>query len=173
MGIKTLRCGLVALLVPILVTIMARCIKKQGVRRAMAAALLFLYAGGIIWLTLVGRASEESQINQTPFWSYALFADPQYRWQIYLNILLFVLFGFLLPLVIRRGFWAVVLIGLLFSIGIEATQYFFRLGFCEFDDVFHNTLGTALGYGYGQLLSFLERSLEDRWGGFSSDAGSR
>ena len=54
------------------------------------------------------------------------------------------------------------LIALLFSIVIEATQYFFRLSLCEFEDVFHNMLGTALGYD--RLMSLLERKLRKPMG---------
>lgn len=160
MGIKTIRCGLIAFLVPIVVTIIIRCVKRQSAKRAIETMALLLYIVGILWLTVGGRSSDKSQINLTPFWSYSLFANPEYRWQIYMNVFLLIPFGFLLALSTKRGFLFTVLIGLLFSIGIEAAQYLFHLGFCEFDDVFHNTLGTALGYGYGRLLSGLERKLE-------------
>ena len=39
----------------------------------------------------------------------------------------------------------VILIGCLCSITTEATQYLLKMGWCETDDVIHNTLGTALG----------------------------
>ena len=38
-----------------------------------------------------------------------------------------------------------ILIGCLCSIATEATQYLLKMGWCETDDVIHNTLGTAIG----------------------------
>ena len=73
-----------------------------------------------------------------------------------MNVFLFFPFGFLLPFAAKRNFPQSLLIGFLFSVGIEAAQYFFCLGMCEFDDVFHNSMGTALGYGYWKALSWVE-----------------
>ena len=39
----------------------------------------------------------------------------------------------------------VILIGCLCSIATEATQYMLKMGWCETDDVIHNTLGTTIG----------------------------
>ena len=36
-------------------------------------------------------------------------------------------------------------IGLLLSAEIELTQFVFRLGVCELDDVLNNTIGAAIG----------------------------
>ena len=38
-----------------------------------------------------------------------------------------------------------ILIGCLCSIATEATQYLLKMGWCETDDVIHNTLGTVIG----------------------------
>ena len=37
------------------------------------------------------------------------------------------------------------ILGMLFSIGIEAAQFYYGLGRCEVDDVIMNTLGCAIG----------------------------
>lgn len=42
---------------------------------------------------------------------------------------------------------------LAFSVFIEATQYFTGRGLCEFDDVFHNTLGACIGFIIWKKLS--------------------
>lgn len=60
-------------------------------------------------------------------------------WDIALNILLFIPLGFLL------GRKQAIAIGLLLSAGIELTQFVFRLGVCELDDVLNNTIGAAIG----------------------------
>lgn len=63
-----------------------------------------------------------------------------------LNILLYYPVGYLLPILFPRiKPKHVILIGCLCSIATEATQYLFKMGWCETDDVIHNTLGTAIG----------------------------
>ena len=47
----------------------------------------------------------------------------------------------------------VILIGCLCSIATEATQYLLKMGWCETDDVIHNTLGTAIGVWVWHLQS--------------------
>lgn len=94
------------------------------------------------------------QIDLTPFWSYAKFGQADIRWQVYMNVFLFVPFGFMLPWCMERlqRLWKVVLIAAVFSALTEVAQYFFRIGLCETDDVIHNTLGAVIGYGYWRLL---------------------
>lgn len=43
------------------------------------------------------------------------------------------------------GGWKGVLLGFLLSCGIEIVQYTGRLGYCEMDDVLHNTIGAGIG----------------------------
>lgn len=65
---------------------------------------------------------------------------------IVLNILLYVPLGYLLPFVFRklRG-WQVVLIAFLCSAVTEVTQFVFRIGLFEWDDMLNNTLGCVIG----------------------------
>ncbi|MCL2696221.1 MAG: VanZ family protein [Clostridiales bacterium] len=63
------------------------------------------------------------------------------------NIGCFVPFGFLLPLLMKRPrFLTVAAIGAGFSLAIEVTQYFSRMGVAELDDLILNTLGVVIGY---------------------------
>ena len=59
----------------------------------------------------------------------------------YLNILLFVPFGFLLHLPPRET----IILGFLFSLAIEISQLISGLGMFETDDLITNTLGTWIG----------------------------
>lgn len=94
------------------------------------------------------------QIDLTPFWSYAQFHNAAIRWQVYMNVFLFIPFGFMLPWCSEwlQRLWKVLLISAIFAALTEAAQYFFRIGLCETDDVIHNTLGAVIGYGYWRLL---------------------
>ena len=48
--------------------------------------------------------------------------------------------------------------GFIFSSVIELSQLALKRGLCEFDDVFHNTLGCVIGYGVGMMMIGMVRS---------------
>ena len=122
--------------------------------------VIILYAAYIVYKTLLFRTSgTDHHIDLTPFWSYSHFSEYGVRYQIYMNIFLFIPFGFLLSWAKKWSMAKAVLTGCIFSILIEAIQYIFCLGLCEFDDVFHNTLGTALGYWYWRGLEFITEKI--------------
>jgi glycopeptide antibiotics resistance protein len=71
-----------------------------------------------------------------------------YYEQIVKNILLFVPFGFLPALLIKRfNSIKIVPLAFLFSFYIELSQLLFRRGLFELDDLFNNSLGALIGYG--------------------------
>lgn len=121
-------------------------------KRVIAGILLILYIGFIIYTTLLCREPRDyREYNFQLFWSYQRFFDdiePQ-RKQIVLNILFFVPFGVLIPLCVNGSrnqqlvFTAIS--AYLLSGTIEFLQLILKLGFAEFDDVFDNTLGAAIG----------------------------
>ncbi len=52
--------------------------------------------------------------------------------------------------------WVIsIIIGSLLSTVIEVIQLFFHRGLFEFDDIFHNTLGTVIGIGVFVLITRL------------------
>ncbi|SFG31643.1 VanZ family protein [Oribacterium sp. WCC10] len=68
---------------------------------------------------------------------------------IYGNILGFMPFGFILPVIstrCREHWFNTVICAYLLSYGIEMVQLIFRAGSCDVDDIILNTLGGALGY---------------------------
>lgn len=133
--------------------------KRKNLFRAFSAGCFVGYVLLILYATLFRKPEAGArQINLTPFWSYTRWNKLDIRWQMYLNVFLFIPFGFMLPWAFNRGFIQTVLIGFLFSVLIEAVQYFFALGLCEFDDVFHNTLGAAVGYGYWRVLHWIGKA---------------
>lgn len=84
-------------------------------------------------------------------WNYFLFSE----WRnIILNILMFVPFGFMLPILFKkfRAFRRVYLAGFVFTLTIELTQLTFRLGIFEVDDLFDNLLGAMIGYGLFSIV---------------------
>ncbi|OEH91117.1 VanZ family protein [Bacillus solimangrovi] len=71
------------------------------------------------------------------------------------NILAFVPMGFLLPLLFSRlrSFITIVVLSCLFSVIVELTQFVYRVGALDVDDVILNTLGGACGYVVFRLFS--------------------
>lgn len=65
-----------------------------------------------------------------------------------LNIMLFIPFGFLLPLYSDKlkKIYKVVPIGFIVTLAIEIIQYITKMGIFEVDDIFNNTFGTLIGY---------------------------
>lgn len=112
--------------------------------------LLFEYLVLLVVLAVLTRKVEmERMYNFTPFWTYrAIKEGDLLSTQAIMNVLAFIPVGFLLGCVSgRMKWWKALLIGGGFSILIEVLQFVFRRGFTEFDDVFHNTLGSAIGFG--------------------------
>ena len=99
--------------------------------------LIALYIFFILWITLFTREPRAARIVKGMFWEIRM----GYWWDIVLNILLFIPFGFLLG---RKG-WKAVFLGFLLSSFIECAQYLFLLGYCEADDLLNNTIGCGLG----------------------------
>lgn len=103
------------------------------------------------WTILDRSIGEEYQIKFVPFWSHAeLFRNwsRHLAMQIFYNILLFVPWGIIFPIIsktMQKIQW-VALSAFAFSALIEVIQLVFKCGLFEFDDMFHNSLGAILGY---------------------------
>ncbi len=114
-----------------------------------AGLLAIEYVILIYCATVVFREyTENVGHNFTPFWSYEAIGNGRNDLQAenIMNVVVFMPVGLLLSCVSRRlKWWIVLLIGFGISVSIEALQYIFHKGFSEFDDVFHNTLGCAIG----------------------------
>ena len=110
----------------------------------------------VLCATVLSRGgSEIYDIRWIPFHSYpeVFFGDhPETLRTILMNVALFYPAGLLLgSLLSRRRLCLLLLLGL-FSLTIELSQFWLQLGFCEIDDVLHNTLGAALGFAAFRLF---------------------
>lgn len=132
----------------------------------VAWAMLLVYMVGNLYCTLFSRVPGSGlTVELKPFMSIVrLYSGSDdyvgkitgfFAWfmqrtvpctSIVLNILLYAPLGYLLPIIFPKlKPKHVILIGCLCSIATEATQYLFKMGYCETDDVLYNTLGTAIG----------------------------
>lgn len=125
---------------------------RKGVMTTVLIEYMFLILGS----TVIYRASGDvMKYELTPFWSYVAIDNGQSELikENLLNIALGVPVGFLLSFIMnKRSWWKAGLVGFVFSSVIELSQLVFKRGLCEFDDVFHNTLGCVIGYGIGIMM---------------------
>lgn len=147
--------GLLAFLIPIVLLHISSRIKSNRNQKIFYFIVFGLYITCILLFTLIRKPSTIRTYNLKPFWTYMYIRDPQFRREIMGNIYLFIPFGFILSMITGTGIVITSLFGFIFSTMIEFLQYYFCLGMSEFDDVFHNTLGTVIGYIYWKLLMII------------------
>lgn len=81
--------------------------------------------------------------------------DPQGRAYVIENVLLFIPFGILIPLCLKKiPLFGTVLIGVILSLGIEFLQLYTARGYFQVDDLIMNALGCLLG---GFVVRILQR----------------
>lgn len=145
---------------------------KRRVKK-LGTAFFVLYVLILIYLLFfsegygrVAQAEREYRYNLVPFveirrfWIYrkqlgmfALFTN------IFGNVLGFVPYGFVLPVIARRmrsGFF-IILSGFAISLSVEVIQLITRVGCFDVDDMILNTLGAALGYGIYAVCDKIRR----------------
>ncbi|MBQ9898512.1 MAG: VanZ family protein [Ruminococcus sp.] len=141
-------------------------------RKTLVNCAFLLYILGVLCVTfivretMVLRTPENRGVVLQPFREFdAMVNGRHFFWfkQIFLNVLLFVPFGSLLPCVNRlfRNPLIAVTAGCIFSGFIEIMQYITGRGLTEVDDVITNTIGTAVGVAiYWIAVCFKCRSTE-------------
>lgn len=126
--------------------------------------LLALAAGwrrGVIWQGL-------STANFTPFKTIKMYIDYAYKLNsvenLAGNVLAFVPFGFLFPMVARDGerFFVMLLNAFVFVLGIEVFQLFSAFGAFDVDDILLNCLGASLGFVVYRLARFFRKKRKER-----------
>lgn len=132
--------------------------KTHDNRKTLVNCAFLIYILGVLCLTfivretMVLRTPENRGVVLTPLREFeAMLVQPNHKFwfmQIFLNVLLFVPFGALLPCVAKpfRNPVATVFAGFLCSSFIETMQYITGRGLTEVDDVITNTMGAAFGY---------------------------
>ena len=171
--------GLLALFCIGLVTLLLFRGFKKGTKQA-----LWLLAGEYLVIILCSTVyfrpyRENVGFNFKLFWSYSAIQEGRIDLipETVMNVVVFMPIGVVLSCLSPRiKWWMVLLIGIGFSVLIEALQFFLKRGFAEFDDVFHNMLGCLLGImiveiikGFWQFCSYL---FVPQWGRSPKDVGT-
>lgn len=132
-------------------------------RKDWSIGLLVGYLFLILAETVLIRSPGELRYELAPFWSWAevfkkwpmTYTTKMLFEQIVLNILMFIPVGMILS---RKMGSKSVLAATGISSVIEITQLFTRRGLFEIDDVIHNTLGAAIGFGIYVLLRRIRKN---------------
>lgn len=106
-----------------------------------------VYIAAIVYITILSRPpGSRDEVDLILF--ETLGNTVRSRSYVFENILLFIPFGILLPLVNGklRKFSYCIIIGFLFSLMIEVVQMITKRGYFQLDDIMTNVLGTVIGY---------------------------
>lgn len=130
---------------------------KRGLKWSMRL-LLFEYLFWILSIAVFFRATMNQRMESlAPFESYrAIIEGEDILPETLLNVAVFIPIGLLLGCAFGRlKWWEVLAIGGCFSLLIEMLQFLLKRGFAEFDDVFHNVLGCAIGFGVYLAVTYV------------------
>lgn len=130
-------------LVILAVIVFSRWITKRWTAALTIACVLFILGETLLFR----KVGESTRFELRPFWSYGEWKDQ--GTQVIANIFMFLPLGILLG---REKGWRVIPAAAMFSLGIELLQLVTKKGLFEFDDIFHNALGTAIGFGIVTLI---------------------
>ena len=106
----------------------------------------------IIRESMEPRTTNKHEVVIIPFnlIQSVLHEPDHFQWflQIALNVVLFIPFGFMLPIINQhnQSFFTTLFYGFLFSFAIEVMQYITGRGLADIDDLINNTLGAVIGY---------------------------
>ena len=128
-------------------------------RRAMSLAHIIIQLVWSVWFLLILRTTGMTRINwldlataaknSTGKISLELFEDGLLDEMMFLNLLLFIPFGFLLPLAIggpTKKWWCIWIVSICFPLMIELSQWQFSSRYAQLDDLLMNASGTIIGY---------------------------
>lgn len=163
---------LISAIIYVIVLVILKCFSKQKTVFYIFFTLMYIYVNLVIKYTqfpiyndefqksILGPFSIEKNFNFVPF------KDFFHRSSLY-NIIMFVPFGFLLPLVLKTNFPKVFLAGLGFCSILECIQAIvgaaagYSTRIIDVNDLICNTLGAVIGYG---LFTVFRGILEKIWG---------
>lgn len=116
--------------------------------RQASSCMLIGYFFIVLCATVFFREETfEKRYELCPFWSYAILYNRLLA-QLIMNVLMFIPIGFFTGGALKKkNLWIALGIGCAFSLLIELTQLISTRGVFSVDDIIHNVLGCAIGYG--------------------------
>lgn len=140
----------------ILFALLSTCIKRK--KAIILYSLFAEYIFVVLCSTVICRNQVDyARIEAMPFWDYFAIANKTPGvsvWDIILNVILFLPFGFLLSAIKPDWkWWKITLFGFAFSFCIESMQFIFSKGIAQTDDLMHNSIGALLGFALFQSVN--------------------
>lgn len=128
--------------------------------RILCRILFWVYIAALVYFLFFAEMLGRDAAERTYHYNLVLFKEIGRFWiyrrqlgfaavflNLFGNILIFMPFGFLVPIMRRRlrGFFRVVLLGFGLSLVVESVQLVTKTGSFDVDDLLLNTLGACLG----------------------------
>jgi glycopeptide antibiotics resistance protein len=125
--------------------------KKRAITVSLLVSYLFLV---LSYMVLLRKPTGSYHYELELFWTYREIMNGQitYIAEAVLNIVLFIPIGILLAM-LKVKWQTVVRTGFGCSCFVEILQLVTTRGLFEFDDIFHNTIGAAVGFVIYHLVS--------------------
>lgn len=150
--------------------------RKRKKKNILLILLFFVYLAALVYFVFFaeeyGRTnlSDELMYNLTPFQEIrryieyrAMIGMPAVILNLVGNIVAFMPFGFLLPMIntAERRSYMIFLLTFELSLVIEVVQLFSRVGSFDVDDLILNTLGGLIGYWAYKAIRSIGRKIAD------------
>lgn len=140
---------LVLMAIGLMVIVHYMILKILNKRRMVAGIIVILSVAMIVWITLLTRKSNISQIDLIPF-HFIFSARKQFRIlrAAFMNIALYIPLGYGMAECAgaKRKKWTIIILyAIILSGSTEIFQYLLSLGYTEVDDIILNTLGAMIG----------------------------
>ena len=128
--------------------------KGDKARRIFLNTVLYIYIVAVLAVTVMPVINNLQYVGTFPYRAMRLVPFDDYNcgreaafMQIILNTLMFIPFGFLLPLIRRHNILSAALLSFQFSVFIEVFQPFISdIRYSDVTDVITNTIGGVLGF---------------------------
>lgn len=148
--------------------------KSLPKKRVLLLGMFIGYVFMVIGVTFINRGSNfPGRMDLSLFSSYreAWYGFSARDWQsLYLNIVMFIPFGIIFPLLhprLRKAVWTLGIAGL-FTLLIESVQLLSGYGIFTVDDLVNNLLGAIIGYGITMgIISLKKKGIKQSFVYFS------
>lgn len=152
--------SLLVMVVAIVAGLLSKQVKNK--KRFALCVLLIEYLFIVALSTVIYRVTPSfsyAKLELIPFWTYKAVVEhvPGVSvWDIVLNVVLFLPFGFLVKLIFPSiSALKILIVALVFSLCIELNQYVFEKGIAQIDDVMHNQIGCLIGWWFAKGIILL------------------
>lgn len=141
--------------------------EKPGKGALLCLSFLMLYLVYAFLLATISRKAGSSYrtilVPLKAWWQIFRGSKTKLK-EVFYNICLLTPLGALVPPLLKyRCRWKDILfLAFLYTMAVECTQFLFKLGYFEIDDILHNCLGAVIGYGGITLLRRMRQMIRNR-----------